>query len=206
MNHYFTNDKTLKSNINLMEIKVLNQIYHLYTDNGVFAKKGLDYGTRILIEALPFEQMKGNVLDVGCGYGPIGLIVKSKTECNVDMIDVNLRAIHLTKMSAKENKLEVNVFESDAYAKVEDRYDYIITNPPIRAGKKKIYEILIGAHDFLKDDGELWFVMRKDQGLNSTMKDIEKYYNLEVRAKRNGFFVLCCTKVSKDIDKAWFVW
>jgi 16S rRNA (guanine1207-N2)-methyltransferase len=113
---------------------------------------------------------------------------------------VNLRALHLAQMSADKNKLNVNIYESDAYANVKGKYDYIITNPPIRAGKKKVYEILINARDFLKDDGALWFVMRKDQGVNSTLKDIEKYYKLSIKSKKKGFFVVCATKGSKNVD------
>ncbi len=200
MNHYFTNDQKLKSNINSIKIEIIGKTYYLYTDNGVFSKKGLDYGTRILIESLPFDKMYGKVLDVGCGYGPIGLVVKGMTNCHVDMVDVNLRALHLTEMSSTKNKLEVNIYESDAYSNVKDKYDFIITNPPIRAGKKKVHEILIGACEFLNSEGQLWFVMRKDQGLKSTLKDIEKYYNLEVKNKKNGFVVIRAIKHEKNID------
>jgi 16S rRNA (guanine1207-N2)-methyltransferase len=200
MNHYFTNNHNLKSNMQIMNINIFDKTYPLYTDNGVFAKSGLDYGTRLLLETLPLNKMIGSVLDVGCGYGPIGIIIKKETDCSVDMIDINLRALHLTKMSAKENKVNVNVFESDAYANVDRRYDYIITNPPIRAGKKKVYEILIGAQRSLNDNGELWFVMRKDQGVKSMLVDIEKYYNVDIKDRNKGFFVVCTTKKLKSVD------
>jgi 16S rRNA (guanine1207-N2)-methyltransferase len=200
MNHYFTNDNNLKSNMHLMEIKIFDKVYSLYTDNGVFSKNGLDFGTRFLLEKLPIDNMNGNILDVGCGYGPIGIILKKETNCSVDMVDINLRALHLAKLSAKQNKIDVNVFESDAYRNVNDKYDYIITNPPIRAGKKKVYEILIGASEFLKDNGELWFVIRKDQGAKSTLLDISKYYNVNLVDKKNGFFIVCATKLLKNVD------
>lgn len=194
MNQYFTNNSNLKSDIHIMQVDILNKTYSLYTDNGIFSKGGLDFGTRVLIESLPLKKMKGRVLDVGCGYGPIGLAVKNETDCEVDMIDVNLRAIHLAQMSAEKIKLDVNIYESDAYANVKDKYNYIITNPPIRAGKKKVYEFLIGAHDFLNENGELWFVMRKDQGVKSTLVDIEEYYNMSIKSKKKGFFVVCAIK------------
>jgi 16S rRNA (guanine1207-N2)-methyltransferase len=103
-------------------------------------------------------------------------------------------------MSAAKNKLDVNVYESDAYINVEGTYNYIVTNPPIRAGKKKVYEILINAYEFLEDDGSLWFVMRKDQGVKSTLKDIENYYNLSIESKKKGFFVVCAKKKLKIVD------
>jgi 16S rRNA (guanine1207-N2)-methyltransferase len=145
VNHYFTNNNDLKSEMHIMQVNILDKTYSLYTDNGVFSKDGIDFGTRLLIETLPIGELHGNVLDVGCGYGPIGLTIKNETDCNIDMVDVNLRALHLAKLSASKNKFDVNIFESDAYANVGGVYDYIITNPPIRAGKKKVYEILIGA-------------------------------------------------------------
>jgi 16S rRNA (guanine1207-N2)-methyltransferase len=146
--------------------------------------------------------MKGKVLDMGCGYGPIGLIIKKEAGCEVDMVDVNKRALHLAKMSAIKNKLEVNIYESDAYQNINNNYNYIITNPPIRTGKQKVYEILLNAYEFLEADGELWFVMRKDQGVKSTLTDIEKVYNVSIKEKKNGFFVVCATKKIKVIDNA----
>lgn len=202
MNQYFTNNEDLKSNLHIIQVNILDKTYSLYTDNGVFSKTGLDFGTRVLIEALPFSKMKGSVLDIGCGYGPIGLSIKKETGCEVDMIDVNLRAIYLAQLSADKNKLDVNIYESDAYANVKGSYDYIITNPPIRAGKKKVYEFLIGAQDHLKEGGELWFVMRKNQGVKSTLYDIGKYYNLSIKSKKKGFFVVCAIKGAKNVDKA----
>lgn len=200
MNQYFTNNDNLKSDKRIIKIYLLDKQYSLYVDNGVFAKTGLDFGTHLLLESLPFKTMNGNVLDVGCGYGPIGLIIKDQSDCEVDMIDINLRAINLVKDSAKLNNLTVNVYESDAYINVKKSYDYIITNPPIRAGKKKVYEILLGAKDLLKANGQLWFVMRKNQGVKSTLSDLEKSYNLSIKSKKKGFFVICATKASKNVD------
>lgn len=200
MNHYFTNNQNLQSNIQQINITILEKTYKLYSDNGVFSKAGLDFGTRILIESLPFSQMTGKVLDVGCGYGPIGIVIKKETTSEVDMIDINRRALHLARMNANENNAVVNIFESDAYQNVKDSYNFIVTNPPIRAGKKKVYEILIGAHNLLKENGQLWFVMRKDHGVKSTLDDIKGYYNLEIKCRKKGFFVVCATKQAKNID------
>ncbi|MDD2469731.1 MAG: methyltransferase [Bacilli bacterium] len=200
MNHYFTNNKNLKSDINKISVIVLGKSYSLFTDNGVFSKKALDFGTRLLIESLPLPEMSGKVLDVGCGYGPIGLFVKSETDCEVDMVDINLRALHLAKIGARHNHLSVNIYESDAYSNVKPSYDYIITNPPIRAGKEKVYEILMGASDFLTSKGQLWFVMRKNQGVKSTLVDMGKCYNVSIKKKDKGFYVVCATKKEKIVD------
>lgn len=206
MDHYFTNNQNLKSDIKNISFSIFDKDYSLYTDNGVFSKSSLDFGTRLLLESLPIKEFNGRALDVGCGYGPIGLTVKNETNCEMEMVDVNLRAIHLAKMSASKYKLDVKIYESDAYSNVSGKFRYILTNPPIRAGKKKVYEILIGAHNFMEDDGELWFVMRKDQGVKSTLSELEKYYNLSIKSKKKGFFVVKATKDLKNVDNAWFVW
>ena len=111
MSHYFENDQNLPSNLKKTTTTIFNQNFIFYTDNGVFAKHGLDYGSRLLLESIAYEELKGPVLDVGCGYGVLGIIVNKKTNLEVDMIDVNKRALHLSKRNIKENKCtNINVF------------------------------------------------------------------------------------------------
>ena len=148
MNHYFTNQE-LKSNIKEFTALINEKKYTFLTDNGVFSKKGLDFGTRTLLETLKIDEIKGNVLDFGCGYGPIGIYIKTNTNSCVDMVDINKRSIHLAKENAKINKADVNIFESNIYSNVTKKYDYIITNPPIRVGKKILYQILFEAKEHL---------------------------------------------------------
>ena len=190
MSYYFTNDETLKSEVKTINVMINNLPFSFYTDNGVFSKKGLDFGTRTLLENLP--DLKGNILDIGCGYGPIGIYISKKNNLLVDMIDVNLRALNLAHVNASLNKVDVNIFESDIYSNVDKKYDYIITNPPIRVGKKILYEILIKAKDYLKKDGHLIFVINKDQGAKSTMKDMQEYYSVNLLEKNKGFYVIDC--------------
>ena len=189
MNHYFTNEQ-LPSNIKEITIKINEKKYKFLTDNGVFSKKGLDFGTRTLIETLDIGEIKGDVLDFGCGYGPIGIYLRDNTNSNVDMIDINKRSIHLAKENAKLNKVDVNIFESNVYSNVSKKYDFIITNPPIRVGKKTLYEILFGAKKYLKENGQLWLVVSKEQGAKSLVKDLEKEYVAEVKNKNKGFYVI----------------
>ncbi len=194
MAHYFTNDK-LESNMKLIDVFVLGQKSSFYTDNGVFSKDGLDFGSRLLLESIPLGEVGGKILDVGCGFGVIGLTIAKNTGASVDMIDVNLRAIHLAKMNAKKNNInKVNVFESSCYTNVVDKYSTIITNPPIRAGKKIVYEIVMGANDYLLDGGRLYIVIRKEQGAKSLILDLEKLYDVSIIEKKKGFFILECMK------------
>ena len=110
------------------------------------------------------------------------------------MVDVNLRALHLTEINIKENKLlNVNVFESNVYEKINSRYSCIVTNPPIRAGKRIVYDIVMNARNYLEKDGKLFLVIRKEQGAKSLIVDLKKYYNVEVLNKKKGFFIIKCS-------------
>lgn len=188
MDHYFTNNK-LRSNITQISSIINEKTYTFFVDKGVFSNTKVDYGTKLLLETI--TNISGDVLDVGCGYGVIGIYLNLNYDCNIDMIDINKRAIHLTKMNLKEYKLDdVSVYESDAYKNIQKKYDVIITNPPIRAGKEKVYEILIGAKEHLKDNGKLYFVMRKDQGAKSTIESLKEHYNITILEKSKGFFII----------------
>lgn len=190
MAHYFTNNENLKSE--LRTIKYNNGVFSLsfFSDNGVFSKNHLDYGSKLLIENIIKNCNKNlNILDVGCGYGFIGISLAKMIDAKVVMVDVNKRAVHLTEMNIKENKVNAKVRQSDVYENVEGKYDIVVTNPPIRAGKKIVLEILLKAKEFLNINGELWFVIRKDQGAKSIAKELENNYNLEVIEKSKGFYI-----------------
>ena len=105
------------------------------------------------------------------------------------MIDVNKRAIHLAEMNIKNNKVDAKAFLSNCYEAITNNYDLIVTNPPIRAGKEVVYEILREAKNHLNEDGELWFVIRKDQGAKSAYKDFNSLYQLEIIEKSKGFYI-----------------
>lgn len=192
MAHYFENDENVKSKEKTIHFELFNKLYTFKTDNNVFSKQGLDFGTRTLLENIDIKNINGDVLDFGCGYGPIGITIKSNINCNVDMIDINNRALNLAKKNALLNQVDVNIFESNIYSNVDKKYDYIITNPPIRVGKKILYEILFKAKEHLKLNGHLIFVINKAQGAKSTIKDLEQTYIIKVLGKNKGFFVIDC--------------
>lgn len=190
MAHYFENDESLKSNIKEIKVYINNQPYIFTTDNGIFSKKGLDFGTRTLLENIDIKKISGNVLDFGCGYGAIGIYVAKNTNANVHMIDINKRSLKLAFKNADINHVNVKIYESNIYENVKDKFDYIITNPPIRVGKKILYQILFSAKNILNDNGELLLVINKDQGAKSLMKDLEKVYKVELIAKNKGFYII----------------
>lgn len=191
MAHYFTNEENLKSEIEKVIAEINGIPFYFYTDNGVFSKGELDFGTELLLKNFKYDNPNNKtLLDIGCGCGPIG-IYASHLGFTVDMSDVNKRAIHLSKMSLKEQNLNANVFESDAYKNITNKYDYIVSNPPIRVGKEKLYEIVMNAKEHLKDGGSLWIVVRKQQGAESMVRDMKNAYKtVEVIVKKKGFFII----------------
>lgn len=188
MSYYFTNDESLKSEVKKINVKINNLPFSFYTDNGVFSKKGLDFGTRTLLESL--TNIKGNVLDIGCGYGPIGIYVAKTFKTSVDMVDINKRSLDLSLKNAKLNNVTVNIFESNLYENINKKYDFIITNPPIRVGKKILYQLLFEAKKYLNKDGELWLVINKDQGAKSVLKDLSLEYKTSIVTKNKGFYII----------------
>lgn len=193
MGQYFDNEK-LPSKMVKTEAFILGKKFVFFTDNGVFSKDGLDFGSRLLLESIPLEEVGGKVLDMGCGYGVFGIVLNKVISCEVDMVDVNLRAIHLASINSKENRcIGVNVFESNCYLNVNSKYSSIVTNPPIRAGKQIVYDIVMNARNYLEKDGHLFLVIRKEQGAKSLIVDLEKLYTVEVLNKKKGFFILKCT-------------
>lgn len=196
MEHYFTNNSNLKSEIKELTYKYKNYNFKFLSDNGVFSKSKIDFGSITLVENFlkSFNNNVENILDVGCGYGFIGIVLSKILNCHVDMIDVNKRALHLASKNILSNKVDAEAILSNIYENVNKKYDVIITNPPIRAGKEIVLEILLDAKNYLNEDGELWFVIRKDQGAKSIVKILENSYFCENVCKNKGFYIFKAKK------------
>ena len=164
-----------------------------WTDAGVFSKGEIDKGSRTLLKALP-KDLRGRVLDLGCGWGLIGTVIgKTRGDARVVLCDVNERAVELSRRNLKENGVDGEVFLSDGFTSLEGTFDTVVTNPPIRAGKSVIYRLFKEAADRLSPDGRLYLVIRKQQGAESALKYLNTVF-LEAKAveKSGGFWVIAC--------------
>ncbi len=195
-NHYFSEENDeLQSNPKNIKVNIFDEAFVFTTDNGVFSKEYLDYATSLLLHNLSISEHVNKILDVGCGYGPIGIILNKVYNKEVTMIDVNPRALDLTKVNVEQNKVKATVFKSNCLDEVSDTFDMIVTNPPIRAGKQIIYKIFEQSYGKLNDKGELWLIIQYNHGAPSAIKKLSEIYNdVKVVYKKKGFYIIKCTK------------
>ena len=196
MSHYYSKEQNdIESNPTYFNFNFKGLELKFKTDNGVFSKDYIDYGSFAMLKAFIPNDIDLPILDMGSGYGPIGITVSRLYKKEVYMCEINERAYNLSLDNIKTNNANCKAYNSDLYEKVEGmQFSSIITNPPIRAGKKVVYEILFGAKEHLVDNGLLYLVIHKDQGAKSVLKDLENEYNVEVLEKEKGFFVIKCKK------------
>ena len=188
---YYEDNQDLSHDFQTLTVELLGQSMRFKTDRGVFSKNGIDYGSRVLLENYQPESAK-SLLDVGCGYGTLGLTLAKKFDLDVTMVDVNSRALDLCRKNAIDNAVSNSKIElSNIYESVSEKYDAIISNPPIRAGKEVVHEILAGAFGHLNDGGHLTIVIQKKQGAPSAQKKMEEVFgNCQLVARDKGYFIL----------------
>ena len=197
--HYYSNKPQAESKPRQWKFTLLGNTFTFETDAGVFSKSEVDFGSRVLIDTFEIPKVEGVVLDVGCGYGPIGLsIAKVNPEREVLMMDINTRAIGLSQKNAQLNGVQnVRVFESDGLSAVEagTQVAAILTNPPIRAGKETIFRFYDQAYELLVENGELWVVIQKKQGAPSTVSHLEEMFSeVDVVEKKKGYWIIRAKK------------
>lgn len=188
--HYYTADPGSAHDERALEVTALGNRLRFTTDAGVFSRDGLDRGTELLLNALP--PLSGRVLDLGCGWGAVGVSLAAKYPAlDVVMTDINRRAAALSRRNLAANGARAEVLEGDGFEAVEGTFDAIVTNPPIRAGKAVIYGLFERARDFLKPGGALYVVIRKQQGAPSALKFLQQTYaSAGVVERGGGFWVI----------------
>ncbi|GGB11481.1 class I SAM-dependent methyltransferase [Macrococcus hajekii] len=198
MSHYYSEEQNVASNPVHFTYTYEESKLELKTDSGVFSKGSIDFGSDLLVRVFLKESVgDASILDVGCGYGPIGLMVaKIHPENRVHMIDVNGRALELAQLNAQNNGISnVTIYKSDALDSVASSFDAVLTNPPIRAGKEVVNKILDQSYDKLNTKGALYVVIQKKQGMPSAKKRMtELFGNIEVLAKDKGYYILKSVK------------
>lgn len=189
-NMYYTENPDSAHDLHELEVELLGKPFRFLTDSGVFSKKMIDYGSQVLLSCLEFEAGE-TLLDVGCGYGPLGIALGKVQGVIPTMIDVNLRALDLAEQNAARNGVSARIFQSYSYDKVAGQFDHIISNPPIRAGKDVVHEILAGSYDHLSEGGDLTIVIQKKQGAPSAkLKMMAVFGNCEIVKKDKGYYIL----------------
>ncbi|RSI00899.1 Ribosomal RNA small subunit methyltransferase C [Streptococcus sanguinis] len=187
---YFAENPDAKHDIHELNVELLGQRLTFLTDAGVFSKKMIDYGSRVLLSVLDFETGE-QVLDVGCGYGPLGLTLAKAQGVTATMVDINQRALDLAQKNAERNQISADIFQSNVYEKVSGIFDHIISNPPIRAGKQVVHEVISGSYEHLTEGGDLTLVIQKKQGAPSAKSKMEAVFsNCEIVKKDKGYYIL----------------
>lgn len=192
--HYFTEHPESEHRPMSVETEYRGQAFSFQTDSGVFSRTEIDRGTRTLLAAMP-ETISGTVLDMGCGYGVLGVCLKKTNPgCIVTMADINTRALALAAANAKRNGVEAEVLQSDGFTALSGRqFDLVVTNPPIRAGKQVIYKMFADAAAALRKGGMLLLVIRKQQGAPSAVTALQSLFGaVDTPLKKGGYWIIRC--------------
>lgn len=194
MSHYFINDKTLEDDKIYFNYTLNNLTYNFVSNSGVFSHGHVDYATNILLSNMP--EIKGSLLDLGCGYGVIGIVLKKQNNLEkVTMADINARALDCAKENCKINHVDAEIIESDCFSNITGTFDNIVINPPIHAGKSILFKMYEESFEHLNAQGKLFIVIQKKHGAESTMDKLQTIFNnCTPIYKKKGFYVLCCIK------------
>ena len=196
MSHYYTDNSEMTSNPRSFDYYFGNEKFIFTTDNGVFCKENVDYGSYLLIKNT-FRQALGNrLLDLGCGWGPVGIIIKRfNPDIEVTAVDVNSRAVELTNLNAVQNKTLIKACLCTDILTLNLLFDSIILNPPIRAGKVVIYDLYDKAYHTLRENGSLYIVIQKKQGASSSVNKLsELFKTVTVLDRKGGYWVIQAIK------------
>ena len=191
--HYYTSTPTSAHEARSFRAVFAGRVLAFDTDAGVFSKQHVDPGSELLCGALP-EELSGDVLDMGCGWGAMTMLTLARfPKLNITMADVNERALSLAVANVEKNHMQARAVLSDGFERIEGMFDAVITNPPIRAGKAVIYKMFEDAKAHLKPGGMLVLVIRKQQGAPSALKFLKTLYRkAEVIARDGGYWIIRC--------------
>ncbi len=195
MSHYFSEKPDVRSDEIILRWEHNGKRYTFVSDHGVFSKNQVDYATAFLLQALKVSEDAKTALDLGTGYGVIGIVLNREHGLQVTMSDVNERALSLAKKNLVHNDATGDVVQSDGFSSLEGQsFDLIVSNPPIRIGKERLFSMLEDCASHLQDDGELWLVANKKHGAKTMKRHLESTFDVDVADRKKGFFVFVCKK------------
>lgn len=189
--HYYTSKPNAAHEFREIEYTFMGRSLSFRADSNVFSKDRIDFGSSLLIQTMQFSS-DAKVLDLGCGYGPIGICAALlAANGQVTMVDINERAVQLAKGNIERNGMaHAKALLSDGVQALatDDTYQIVLTNPPIRAGKEKVFQFYEGAYQHLEAEGELWVVIQKKQGADSTEKKLaELFADVQLVEQEKGY-------------------
>lgn len=192
--HYYSKNPQAETNPQTWQAELLGKTYVFHTDDGVFSKHKIDFGSKLLVESYTEPSVQGDLLDLGCGYGPIGMsLADAFPNREILMVDVNQRAVHLAKRNISENAIaNAQAFSSEGFNNLENHtFASIITNPPIRAGKKVMYQLFEQSQAALEKEGTLWIVIQKKHGAPSARKKLEEIFpSVQIVTRKKGYYII----------------
>ena len=187
MNHYFTDPSDLKQNRRDIPFRFLDFEYKVMSDDGVFSKNGLDIGTEKLLKVVVQEPLSGKLADLGCGIGVIGVILSQHFDLEISGFDINSRSVELANINFKRYNVKGS---NQVHDGLSGMFDCVISNPPIRVGKEKLYKLFNNVYEHMNLNGTFYYVMRKSHGAQSAHKHISALFgNCTLLKKDKGFYI-----------------
>ncbi len=195
MSHYYSEKQDdVKSDEKIIKYQFENHSFKFVTDHGVFSKDHVDRASDILLRSLKISDHVNRVLDLGCGYGVLGIVIAKIHDLTVTLSDVNERAINLAKRNVELNHVQADVMKSRSFDAIDNLFDLIVINPPIRIGKQALYDMFKQTNKHLTSKGECWMVMHKKHGALSALKYLQQIGHAKVVSKAKGFHVILFKK------------
>jgi 16S rRNA (guanine1207-N2)-methyltransferase len=187
--HYFTRNPTSKEEIRTFEDYLRGNRFVFKTSSGIFSPQKIDLGTKLLVNDSVIPSL-GKILDLGCGYGAVGIAIKkSFPQTNVFMSDINERAVRLAKENAKKNNVDVNIKSGEFFSAFpEEKFDVILLNPPQTAGKNVCFKMIEDSKNYLNLRGTLQLVARHQKGGETLSKKmLEVFGNVKTVSIKSGY-------------------
>ena len=188
--HYFSPAPPVASSGRVVEYRDRDRAFRFHTAAGVFARRGVDRGSRLLLETVEPSAAQ-RILDLGCGYGVLGIVMAARApQARVVLVDVNPRAVELARENATLNRVDhVDVRCGDGCAAVAGQtFDLVLFNPPIRAGRSVVLRLLREAHECLEPQGRLYLVARTQQGARTLGRLMGAIFASAAEVGRGGGF------------------